>query len=569
MRCKYCGSNMIHPETRHKTFSTGKAVAGAVTFGVVGAAAGMIGKDIKGYQCGQCGAFMENAMDFSTELSINSAIRDAESGRDRAMYDYFKSQYGNIQANITGQSSSVSAPVAVPVQANMHLLGYAEEEQVTVKQSYRNLFWNPDCPTYVDTVTVLSGSGNDKLKLLIFNQCKKHIRSAYYEVKVFDDTFDLIDTIKCVYQGIDIEPGQALPLDKEFDLKTDLAYKVEISCEKVAFTDDEVWRGGEGTTYVLTEQVELTKDNFPRLQYVRKELAQYSKADPDGKIYIPVKAEGFWQCICKHPSLAGEICVHCGAEYDKLETLLSQTRLLEVQKKAVMERAEKRAALTVVAYENARKEIYALAQSKYDEHTVVSVKEAIKLFEKLGDYEDAAAKAEQLRAEIPALELKIEEEKAARAEQMREERLAQEEAEKEKQSQDKKKKVAPLLVVVISYVIGMIWSLLNIYNIIATSMYSIGLPGSVVNVVIQLVSAILVAISFNLAIRLYAKVIGKMEIDKPKLKKATTARLIISIVYAVYLAAFGIPPKVIPFAGVGFDALIAFCYFKEKKAKKQ
>ena len=43
MRCRYCGSKNIHPEVKHKTFSTGKAVAGAVTFGVVGAAAGMIG----------------------------------------------------------------------------------------------------------------------------------------------------------------------------------------------------------------------------------------------------------------------------------------------------------------------------------------------------------------------------------------------------------------------------------------------------------------------------------------------------------------------------------------------
>ena len=48
MRCKYCGSQLIYPETQHKTFSTGKAVAGAVTFGVAGAAAGFIGKDQKG-----------------------------------------------------------------------------------------------------------------------------------------------------------------------------------------------------------------------------------------------------------------------------------------------------------------------------------------------------------------------------------------------------------------------------------------------------------------------------------------------------------------------------------------
>ena len=44
MRCKYCGSTSIHAATEHRNFSAGKAVAGAVTFGVVGVAAGFIGK---------------------------------------------------------------------------------------------------------------------------------------------------------------------------------------------------------------------------------------------------------------------------------------------------------------------------------------------------------------------------------------------------------------------------------------------------------------------------------------------------------------------------------------------
>ena len=92
MRCRYCGSNMIHPDTRHKTFSSGKAVAGAVVFGVAGAAAGFIGKDSHGYTCGACGAFMDAPMDMFTESSIDSAVRTAQSGGSRSMYDYYKQQ---------------------------------------------------------------------------------------------------------------------------------------------------------------------------------------------------------------------------------------------------------------------------------------------------------------------------------------------------------------------------------------------------------------------------------------------------------------------------------------------
>ena len=85
MRCKYCGSNMIHPETQHKTFSAGKAVAGAVAFGVVGAAAGLIGKDQKGYKCGACGAFMDTPMGFRNGVR-HQQCRQGRRERQRPHY---------------------------------------------------------------------------------------------------------------------------------------------------------------------------------------------------------------------------------------------------------------------------------------------------------------------------------------------------------------------------------------------------------------------------------------------------------------------------------------------------
>ena len=145
MRCKYCGSNVVHPDTQHKVFSGKKAVAGAVMFGVVGAAAGMIGKDTKGYKCGSCGAFMESPMEFFTESSIDRAIRDAESGGDRSMYDYFKGQYPNIQANIPVAAGTAPAPVSYEVRAAA-LPQEFRAQAPQLKQCYNLAVWRPGCP---------------------------------------------------------------------------------------------------------------------------------------------------------------------------------------------------------------------------------------------------------------------------------------------------------------------------------------------------------------------------------------------------------------------------------------
>ena len=174
MRCKYCGSNVIHPHTEHKVFSGKKAAAGAVMFGVVGAAAGMIGKDTKGYKCGSCGAFMESPMEMFTESSVNSAIRDAESGRDRSMYDYFKGQYPNIQANIPVAAPAAAAAATPVYEMQPTYLTRELKAQVSqLKHFYDQAIWYPDCPIFVEKVLVKAAEGSDVLSLIAWNQSKK------------------------------------------------------------------------------------------------------------------------------------------------------------------------------------------------------------------------------------------------------------------------------------------------------------------------------------------------------------------------------------------------------------
>jgi len=398
MRCKYCGSTLVHPDTEHKTFSSGKAIAGAVTFGVVGAAAGFIGKDTKGYRCGACGAFMEAPMDFVTESSVDSAIRDAETGRSRSMFDYFKKQYPNIQANIPAPSATVSTgpaaaaytEIAVPVpSANAEAA--ENEPAVTIKHAYKNNKWIPDCPIFIEEIIIKSTADGDVISLRASNQSQKTLRSVYFDVTVFDDTGDKIGDVSCVYQGLNVQPGEFLPEGKEFRLGTDIAYRVELYCEKTASADDEVWRGDKSETgIVIPVQPELTESNFPRLKYVRKQLPEYSRLDPEGVMYLPSQQDGYWQCICGHPVKDSASCICCGAEgIDKLNELLSQENLLAIQQDAVRKRAAERAKGTAELYERSLKEHYDKAKALEAMNNEEALNEAALIYGKISGYRDA------------------------------------------------------------------------------------------------------------------------------------------------------------------------------------
>ncbi|MBQ9562886.1 MAG: hypothetical protein IJU99_05485, partial [Lachnospiraceae bacterium] len=352
-RCKYCGSTLIHPDTRHKTFSTGKAVAGAVTFGVVGAAAGFIGKDKNGYSCGACGAFMDAPMEFSTELGIDSAIRDARAGRNYSTYEYFKSQYPNIEnvpAPVQAQIPQAQPAALLSLAPVPALPAAPEAAGPAVKNRYRYLLWQPDCPVYVEEVIVKAGPQGDLLSLVACNQSSQPIRSAYFNVVCYDDTGDVASTVTCVYQGLSIEPGAALPAEKEFSLNTEVAYRIDLVCDKVALTDGSVWRNSEDSPKItLPVQEELTSENFPRFRYLRSELSDVCRTVPE-RLYFPAESEDVRLCICGHPTLPGTPCRFCGIGEDALRDLLSQKRLAELQQKSVKEIAERRAAKSIPLY---------------------------------------------------------------------------------------------------------------------------------------------------------------------------------------------------------------------------
>ena len=197
--------------------------------------------------------------------------------------------------------------------------------------------------------------------------------------------------------------------------------------------DDSVWRSEENLSRItLIPQGTLTKNNFPRYKYLRKELAKTTcTLGANADIFMPVKTEAHWQCICGHPSLPGEPCRFCRILGKDLEVCTSQSHLKTVQQAAVKKVAEDRAKATQALWDQSLTTAYDSAAELLKSDTIATVEKAIPAFEKLGDYKDSAAQME--KATVRLQELK--DEKAKRDEEAR--IAAQKKAEEERIAAEK------------------------------------------------------------------------------------------------------------------------------------
>lgn len=449
MRCRFCGSTSLHTDTQHKTFSAGKAAAGAVVFGVVGAAAGFIGKEKQGYRCGACGSFMELPMDTFTGMQIDTAVQKAKKG-DTTLYTYYKAQYPNIETVAAAQQAPATAPVEREISAPTEAFGQEE----SIKRSYRYGSWSPDAPVYVESVVLKTDGKEDRMSLVAWNQSGKEIRSLYLNVVVFDDTGDEVSRCRCVYQNMvkDEDEPKRLPVDKTFYLNTDVAYRVQIEQEKAAFADGSTWRAAEADkVYTLPEQPVLTEKNFPRIQYVQSKYffmkfrPLRGQLKPTIRLNMPIQEEKFWMCDCGHPAKNDEPCPYCHNEYWALEKLYSQQTLLAGQQKAVRTRAEERTKKMLPKYEQlveaketAEKDAkYRSALRLMQSHLTSDVQKAKSMLADLAGWRDADAiiencdkKIEQIKEQQSKEKKEAERRAAEEAKRQEEERIAKEKAAK-------------------------------------------------------------------------------------------------------------------------------------------
>lgn len=429
MRCPNCGSKMIYPGTEHKHFSGGKAVAGMVVFGVIGGAAGFIGKDTKGYRCSACGAFCQETMPFGTESAINSAVNAAKHNHDFAQYNLFRETYQNLEPIIpVGDHTALqTGPVSTRSQAT-------EEDAAPIKRTYQPNAYVCDCPVFVEAVLLKTRDKQDFLSFAARNKSANTIRSAYIDVKVLDDAGDSISDTNCVFQGLTVSSGEYLPIDKEFPLNTDLAFKVEFRCVKVTFVDDTVWRDEGQPVHLLAEQDVITEENFAKYKALQLKFAE-NNATKDAVIYQPVVTEHYVQCVCGHPFNPGARCYHCGRDVAAIGELISFDVLDQYEKEIIRQRAQTRYKECQEFKNGALARQYAVAQALMKEQDVSALEEAHALFTLLGNYHEAKAQAAlcyERKTQLEEAQAKEEAARLAAERKAEEERLAREKSKKKK-----------------------------------------------------------------------------------------------------------------------------------------
>lgn len=430
MRCPNCGSKMIYPATEHKNFSGGKAVAGMIAFGVIGGAAGFIGKDNKGYRCSACGAFCQEIMAYSTETAINSAVNAAKHDNDFSQYNIFREAYQNLEQIIPSGENTIIRNDSVILQPNS-----SEETTTQIKRTYKPNLYVCDCPIFVEAIVLKTRDNKDFLSFVACNKSTTTLRSAYFEVKVLDDAGDLITETNCVFQGLSVSSGKNLPADKEFPLNTDLAFKVDFKCVKATFVDDSVWRDEGNQTYTLSEQDAILEENFSKYKALKLKFAE-NKASDDVVIYQPVVTENYVQCVCGYPFNPEERCFNCGRNIEDIAELISFEILEDYEKEIIKQRAQSRYLECKKFRDNALEKNYSYALSLIKKQSVSSLDEAISILSKIEDYKDSKKQIKSCYERKSQIKEKQEKEKAERLEAERiaeEERIAQEKAKKKKQ----------------------------------------------------------------------------------------------------------------------------------------
>ena len=405
MRCRFCGSKAIYPYKNHEQAGAGRVIAGAIIAGTVGAIAGLAGKNVKGYRCSACGMFSELPMDSGEEALLNYEVNNARNGNAR-IYERYREKYANLEfvpVRHEVQQELCQLPVEHYENASAQL-PVAEQAEQSVKHSYSLNQYIVGSPVFISNVTIKDDNGTDVLLLEINNISNKTLRSVYLNVTVYDDVGDHISTSTFAFQGLSAATGETLPQAKPFNLNTNVAYKVEIICEKASFTDDTVWRKEENPTiYSVPEKTELVPESFAQYKYLQVLLTKKGALRTGQKLYYPVVEQTHRLCICGNPVVNGNKCPVCGLDEANLQEVMDYDVLIQCRKDVIVSTAKERTEALQTLRQSSIKSLYQGACALMRKDSISDCEKAIEYFELLAGHKDTAEQIQLCKSKIDDL----------------------------------------------------------------------------------------------------------------------------------------------------------------------
>ncbi|MBO5746838.1 MAG: hypothetical protein J6S13_07080, partial [Clostridia bacterium] len=265
-----------------------------------------------------------------------------------------------------------------------------------------------------------------------------------------------------------------LPLETEFKLNTDIAYKIDFRCTKAAFNDDTVWRdNGEDYKEIATPTL-LQPEDFPKYKSFKQKFCEKTSLTEDIDVYQPFFAEEYAQCVCGFPFEIGSKCAHCGLNVEDIANIISFENLVEFEKENIIKIAESRFNAVKGIFEKSKDDALEHAKSLLPaddnddyEYAIICYEEALEALAKVPGWKDADELAKNCNDRIKEIKA------AQETERLEAERLAeverQEEEKKQKESEERAKRNRKLALIILLPIIAVIIVLLLLFNVILPS----------------------------------------------------------------------------------------------------
>lgn len=292
-----------------------------------------------------------------------------------------------------------------------------------------NQYYSKDCPISLTSYAILYDHKEKRyLAQLKLKNCSQDvIDSVRLTIRAFNQLGELSEEVSnCDYTDVNALGGSEFGAKalKQLSEKVS-AKKLEVLVNHIVYINGQEWTSDDGELLGTVLNLELLSTTLSD-----EEIETYKSLINSKMQFMPIKCEPSWLCSCGVFNYNCNKCTSCGAEKEKVFEFITKEYLQNAIPKNKYEKAL-----------NSKKQ-----------NTILSLNQAIQLFDELGDYNDSRELADECRHELD-LALKAQEEKKREEKRRAEVRKAEEE---KKAKQKKNTQVIAVVAAIIAVIVGIV-----------------------------------------------------------------------------------------------------------------